>query len=182
MGQIPPRDSSTKQDKGDGVLAALCVLLTAACGYDYRKRRIPNYLIAAAAFLGAGWRFLSEGGGGIFSFGAEAALIMCLLYPFFRIGAVGAGDVKLLGVTAGFLPFEKILWFLFFSMIFSMVRFMKQKDAKERLEYLLAYLAGVAVSGRWRLYMEDAEERRRTGICLSGPVFLSLLLYLGGVY
>lgn len=167
-------------------MAALCVLLTAACGYDYRKRRIPNYLIAAAAFVGAGWRFLSEGGEGILSFGAEAALMICLLYPFFRIGAVGAGDVKLLGVTAGFLPFKKILLFLFFSMliaaIFSIIRFLRQRDAKERLEYLLGYLAAVAVSGRWRLYMEDAKERRRSGICLSGPIFLSLLLYMGGVY
>lgn len=167
-------------------MAALCVLLTAACGYDYRKKRIPNYLIAIAIFVGAGWRFLSEGGGGIFLFTAEAVFIMCLLYPFFRIGAVGAGDVKLLGVTAGFLPFEKILMFLFFSMliavIFSMIRFFKQRDAKERLEYLLGYLAGIALSGRLWLYMEDAEERRRTGICLSGPIFLSLLLYLGGAY
>ena len=111
---------------------------------------------------------------------------MCLMYPFFRIGAVGAGDVKLLGVTAGFLPFEKILMFLFFSMliavIFSMIRFFKQRDAKERLEYLLGYLACIALSGRLWLYMEDAEDRRRTGICLSGPIFLSLLLYLGGAY
>ncbi len=40
------------------MLAALCVFLTAACGYDYKDKRIPNNLVLAMAFLGIGWRLL----------------------------------------------------------------------------------------------------------------------------
>jgi len=32
------------------------------------------------------------------------------------------------------------------------------------------------------LYMEDCREWKRYGIRMAGPVFLSVLLYMGGVY
>ena len=41
-------------------LVALCVFLVAACGYDYKERRIPNYLILWVAITGVGWRLWNE--------------------------------------------------------------------------------------------------------------------------
>ena len=32
------------------------------------------------------------------------------------------------------------------------------------------------------LYLENEKERKAAGICLSGPIFLSVLFYLGGAY
>ena len=167
-------------------MAALCILLTAACGYDYRRKKIPNFLIAFMAVLGVGWRFRESGICGALSYLGETALIMSLLYPFFKIGSIGAGDVKLLGVSAGYLPSSKILIFLFFSLLISamisLLKMWKESNMRERLRYLAAYLADVTRSGRWKLYLENEKERRSAGICLSGPVLMSILLYLGGVY
>ena len=73
-------------------MAALCVILTAACGYDYRDNRIPNYLILLAAVLGMGWQAWDGGVLGAGAFLGQAALVMALLYPFFKIG--GLGDRK----------------------------------------------------------------------------------------
>ena len=87
--------------KGDGGLAALCVFLAAACSFDYRDRRVPNGLILLMAAVGMAWRFWGGGPWGAVSYAGKAALLMALLYPFFKIASVGAGDVKLLGVTAG---------------------------------------------------------------------------------
>ena len=42
-------------------------------------------------------------------------------YLFFYIGAMGAGDVKLLGVCAGYFSGEKVLCFLFFALLFAAV-------------------------------------------------------------
>lgn len=167
-------------------MAALCIMLTAACGYDYKRKRIPNYLIALMAVLGVGYRFWESGIDGALSYFGEAALIICLLYPFFKIGSIGAGDVKLFGVTAGYLPFSRILTFLFISLLISamisLFKMWKESNIRERIRYLSAYLADVARSGCWRLYLEDLREKQEVGICLSGPVLISILLYWGGVY
>lgn len=167
-------------------MAALCILLAAACSYDYRRKKIPNFLIAFMAVLGVGWRFWEGSFCGALSYFGEAVCIMCLLYPFFKIGSIGAGDVKLLGVSAGYLPFSKILMFLFVSLLISamisLFKMWKESNIRERMHYLLAYLTDVARSGSWHLYLENEREKQAAGICLSGPVLLSILLYWGGVY
>ena len=167
-------------------MAALCVMLTAACWMDYRKKRIPNLLIIAIFLYGMVWRFFREGAGGIAAFAGQAVMVMCLFYFLFKLGAMGAGDVKLFGAAAGFLPLKKILIFLFISLliaaIISLIKLWKKNYFWERLQYFAGYLADVWKSGRWSLYLESGEEKSDVGICLSGPILLSLLLYLGGVY
>lgn len=138
-------------------LGVLCAFLAAACGYDYRERRIPNYLVIGMAVAGAGWRFYHERAPGSFWYLGQAVLVMAVLYPFFMAGGLGAGDVKLLGVTAGYLPAEKILGFLFCSLL------------------IAAMISLVKI-------LKKADRRIRGGVRLSGPVLVSILLFLGGVY
>lgn len=113
-------------------------------------------------------------------------LMIFLLYPFFKLGALGAGDVKLLGICAGFLQYDKILQFLFFSLlaaaIFSLIKLIRERSAGERLSYLGSYLLDVARSGQWSLYIANEREARRTGVALAGPILVSVFLYMGGVY
>ena len=167
-------------------MSVLCVLLMIACGYDYRKRRIPNLLVAFMLLWGVGLQLCRNGPVGIFGFLVRAVCVMGVLYPLFKIGAVGAGDVKLFGVTAGFLPFQKVFLFLFMSLliaaIISLYKLMKMKNLRECLGYFCNYLRGVQRIGRWQLYLPKPAERCRRSICLSGPVLLSVLLCLGGVY
>ena len=168
------------------MLGGLCLLLAAACSYDYRDRRIPNGLILLTAVAGAVWRLWKEGLSGAFSWLAAGVLVMVLLYPLFKIGVIGAGDVKLLGMTAGYLPSGKILYFLFFSLLvaamISLIKMWKEKNFGRRWKYLAAYLEEVSRSGRLQLYLKKKEDRSTAGICLSGPILLSVLLYVGGVY
>lgn len=167
-------------------MAALCILLAAACWCDYRKKKIPNYLIAAMILAGVPWRILEEGPWAAAVFVLQTILIGGLLYPLFKIGAVGAGDVKLFGVAAGYLPFEKIFVFLFVSLliaaIFSLVKLWQNDNFRERLHYLAEYFADVIKGSSWRLYLENGKDSPEIRLCLSGPAFLSLLLYLGGIY
>ena len=134
-------------------LAALCVFLAAACGYDYRQRRIPNYVILGMTIAGIGWRMYDERAPGALWYLGLAVLVMAVLYPFFKTGGLGAGDVKLMGVTAGYLPAEKILGFLFCSL-------------------LVAALISLFKILR----------KAKGGVRLAGPVLVSILLFLGGVY
>lgn len=167
-------------------MEVLCVLLTLACGYDYKYHKIPNYLLILTAVFGVVWRSRTEGIAGSGFYAGGSALVMCLAYPLFKIGAVGAGDVKLLGAAAGYLQFEKILVFcmtsLLIAAVISLTKMVRKGNFRERMKYLADYLRNVACGGRWKPYHADEWDRMSAGVCLSGPIFASILLYIGGSY
>ena len=167
------------------MLAVLCLLLTAACGFDYRTGRIPNGLVVPITMTGFLFRLQRDGAGGIALYLLSAVLIIALLYPLFKISAVGAGDVKLLGAAAGYFPFEKIFLFSFVSLliaaIISLVKLLLNKNFRERLGVFCGFIERVAKAGALCPYPVTAEWET-AGVCLSGPILLSLLLYLGGAY
>lgn len=167
------------------MLAVLCLLLTAACGFDYRIKKIPNALVVSAVFAGFLFRFQRDGAGGLLLYLLGAMLITAILYPLYIIGGIGAGDVKLLGAAAGYFPFERIFLFSFVSLliaaIISLVKLLVNKNFRERLGVFFGYMKKSAGTGALCPY-PAAAEREKAGVCLSGPILLSLLLYFGGVY
>lgn len=167
-------------------MAVLGLLLTAACGFDYHKRKIPNSLVAVMVLAGMAFRFQRDGTAGVPLYLAEAAAMAALLYFFYKINVIGAGDVKLLGAAAGYLPFNKIFLFSFVSLliaaIISLVKLLVNKNFRERLGIFFRYLDDIAKNGALQPYPAAGREQKSASVCLSGPVLLSLLLYLGGVY
>ena len=107
-------------------------------------------------------------------------------YLFFYIGAMGAGDVKLLGVCAGYFSGEKVLCLLFFALLFAAVfalcKMYLARNLWDRLCYLGEYVWDVVRCGRWKAYFAEERAHPASGICMAGPVFCSVLLYIGGIY
>lgn len=173
-------------DKGDGWVVILCVFLVAACYYDYRRSRIPNWLVTFLFVMGIADNLLDGGVWALTGFFISVLLVVLTLYPFFKIGGLGAGDIKLLGVCAGYFPTGKIILFLFFSMlvaaIISFIHLLREQNLGERISYFGEYVLDVLRSGRWKLYVEEDAQERRTGICMSGPILCSVLMYWGGIY
>lgn len=167
-------------------MAIFLMLLVLACYFDYRSHRIPNWLVVLLLPVMVVKQYLEQGTVGVCKALGIMVLIMFLWYPLFRIGTIGAGDIKLFGVCSGILPPSKILSFLFFSLvvagIFSLAGIIQKKNAGERICYFLSYLQDVITGRQWRLYITDRKERERVGVCMAGPVLISLLLYWGGVY
>jgi prepilin peptidase CpaA len=81
-----------------------------ACLSDIRTARIPNLLTFGAAAAGVLYLFASSGWPGM----AEAiegwAVGVLLFAPFFALGGMGAGDVKLLGAMGAWIGPREILW------------------------------------------------------------------------
>lgn len=134
----------------------------------------------------AGCGFRLQGGAGGVQFLTAAILTGAVLYPVFRIGAFGAGDVKLFGICAGALPDEKILWFLFYSLLmasaFSIGKMIIRGNMRERFSYFAEYVRDVVQTGNLKLYIKNAADCGEYGVCLAGPVLGGMLLYCGGVY
>ncbi len=94
-------------------LMILAVLLLMATREDVRSRRIPNKLVLVGVVLGlglngflpAGLGFNSEVSGGLGWLAAfkGLALGIAVLLPIYLLRAMGAGDVKLMGMVGAFL-------------------------------------------------------------------------------
>lgn len=167
-------------------MAFFLMLLVMACCFDYHSRRIPNWLLAIMLLVIVVNQYLEQGIETTYKSIGIMVLIMLIWYPLFRIGTIGAGDIKLFGVCSGILPLSKILSFLFFSLaiaaIFSLIRLVQKKDGRERIGYFLSYLKDVINEKQWKLYISNQKEKERVSVCMAGPVLISLLLYWGGVY
>ncbi len=78
--------------------------------FDIRTARIPNLLTFGAAAAGLVYLFASNGWPGL----AEAiegwAVGVLLFAPFFALGGLGGGDVKLLGAIGAWLGPRETLW------------------------------------------------------------------------
>jgi len=93
------------------IVALYAVPLAMAAGWDATSFRIPNWLTAAMALvfipaaLGApaNVNWLGHMGAGALAFAVAAG--------FFALGAVGGGDVKLIGATALWLGFGPLVEF-----------------------------------------------------------------------
>lgn len=88
---------------------ALCVVALAATWYDVRERRLPNILTVSALAVALVLR-APEGFGSLGDGLLGALLSFGLALPFFLVGGLGGGDVKLLTAVGGFLG-PANLWF-----------------------------------------------------------------------
>jgi prepilin peptidase CpaA len=88
-----------------------------ACVTDVRTRRIPNVLTfgaAAAALLAHGF---TPGGSGVLMAAGGWAVGAALFLPFFALGGMGAGDVKLLAALGAWLGPLDAFWLAVYASI-----------------------------------------------------------------
>jgi Flp pilus assembly protein protease CpaA len=113
------------------------------------------------------------------------ALVILIFYPFFQIGALGAGDVKLFGIAAGFFENRDVIPFLFFTLLIaamiSLVKLLKNRRLRERFARLALWAQGIR-SRDLRMYVTDEEKTRADTVALAGPVLCGILLKMGGFY
>ena len=148
-------------------MVILCFFLCIACYHDYRRGRIPNWLVLAGLSVGLLRAFYLGGPQAAVGFIIQGCVVILVFYPLFSIGTFGAGDLKLFGVCCGYHSF---------------IRFTRREDCIERFTYFFSYLKEVADSGEWKLYWHDRNEMKKASVCLAGPILLSMIMYMGGLY
>jgi prepilin peptidase CpaA len=123
-------------------------LLVAAMVFDVRYRKIPNILTFPAMLAGMAYYTLTGGGAGLlFSLGGLVTGL-AVLFIFFLMGAMGAGDVKLMGAIGALSGFDVVINAALFSMVAGGVyalivilfRYSACKEVLSRLFLQLNYL------------------------------------------
>ncbi|MDE6749998.1 MAG: A24 family peptidase [Lachnospiraceae bacterium] len=157
---------------------------------DYKHDRIPNGIIMFGTAIG----FLSHSRGNgwqcILSAGVAILISFCILYPLFRIGGIGAGDVKLLLMTGSYFSVDMQLHIMMFSFIIgallSIEKMISEDNFKERMQYLCSYMMDLLRTGQWKLYGENLSTNyhkyKSNKIHFALPIFLSVMLGLGGIF
>lgn len=80
--------------------------MSASMVFDAKYYKIPNQLIGLGYITGAMLNIESFGPGGVINFIVSSAVPIILLYLLFVLRGIGAGDIKLLSVTASMVGAE----------------------------------------------------------------------------
>lgn len=101
------------------MLNIVLLILVSACGaiYDWKKRRIPNWLTFGTFFLMLIINVLSLRPGNVLNCLFGFLLGIALLFVPYLIKAMGAGDVKLLGALGSIAGYKDVLLIFVYSSI-----------------------------------------------------------------
>jgi len=137
------------------MLVALALLLVAACWFDLRSRIIPNELTLAIAVLAIPFWWAS--GLALWPNATlqvcVAALIFGLFALAFAMGAMGGGDVKLIGALALWLPWQAVLAVLVVMSVaggaLTLAMVLRHRLARREVPLEIPYGVAIAFGGLW---------------------------------
>ncbi len=162
-------------------------MLFLAAVADLKTDRIPNgFIVLGIAVGGAGGLWYHSD---LWQSVLSMFLAFLLMYPLFKIGALGAGDVKVLMMTGSFMTINEFLIVLAVSFVigavFSLIKILAEHNGRERICYFLSYLVEVMRTRQWRLYgentVQDYQRYCRNKIHFTIPVLFGVVLRIGGV-
>lgn len=141
-------------------MVILYFLLLPAMWFDIRTFRIPNRLILLGATAAAVYRVANPGEFHFLYYLLSMVGMFFLLIPFFKLKAIGGGDVKLLSICALILGLKGALsislYALLFGGIFSIIylvfhRFFSRQKTIERhvIHFSIPIFLGVAAQHMW---------------------------------
>lgn len=176
--------------KGEMCISILLfMVLVVAAVTDVYFDKVYNEWILFAILTGLSYAVWKGGTSGLILALISMSVPICLLYPLFMIGCLGAGDIKLLAAVGCFLPIKETVACLMMSFLtgafFSLLKMIAEKNFLSRMSYFLSYVCDVARSGEWKLYEEDIKDvrnRRKGKIHFALSVLLGVAFYKGGIF
>ena len=157
---------------------------------DFKCDRIYNGWILFGILAGLFFHMLVGEWYGVCSAVIPMLIPFVLLYPIYKIGALGAGDIKLFITSGSFLKTEQLIHVIVVSFmiaaLFSLMKMISEKNGKERMRYLLSYLLETCKTREWRLYdeicIQDTHTYKSNKIHFALPICISVMLGLGGLF
>jgi len=117
---------------------------------------------------------------------------LIVLFPLYKIGVIGAGDIKLFSMLGFYFTFMETIFCIFAAFVLgavvSVLSFIRYDYFFERMTYLFSYLKECLSLGHFRYYYLDSKGKRisnlkenQSKIHFAIPIFISVLLRVGGV-
>lgn len=162
----------------------ISVLIFAALT-DILYFRIPNIFIVTGMTAGLICKYLQGGTSALTVTVLQIMVLFLLLFPFYMIGGIGAGDVKLLMMVGCYMEkttyYHSIVVTMLLAGMVSVVKMICVPQCRQRLYYLFGYMRKVVLTGAIDTY-EINRKNEKEVIRLSVPTLCSVLLLYGGYY
>ncbi|RIX81968.1 A24 family peptidase [Acidovorax cavernicola] len=170
-------------------MLALFALLCVAAVSDWRFYRIPNWLTFGGAFFAILYGTMAArtpSSGALAAFGGLAVGFGAML-PFYALGIMGAGDVKLMAMTGAFLGPQQALMAVLFTFIAGGVAALAFAIHRRRLVHMLgnvktaaqgvvfSTIAGVRPDGR--LQAGQSVGKLPYGVCIAAGSVVQVLAH-----
>ena len=97
------------------IQSAVIVISVIACTTDVRTRHIPNWLTFGAAIAGLLAHTALEGASGALTAGGGWLTGLAIFLPFFALGGMGGGDVKLVAALGAWLGPWETFWLAMYA-------------------------------------------------------------------
>ena len=155
----------------------LSVVISAmAVWMDLREEAVDNSWVLFSIMAGFLLQLLEKGPKGMIIFLTGAAVPLILLGILFIFRMLGAGDVKILCALGGIMGPRTVTECIVYSFLFC------NKDGfRQRILYLYQYMNEFYCTGEIRPYYRKGMKHPEN-FHFTVPIFLSALLYAGGVY
>ena len=152
----------------------LAALLLVATVIDIRERRIPNALTLAGCVAGLAVNAAAGGMGGFLDAGIALLIAFGITLPFWLLGWMGAGDVKLVSAVGAFvgrgLVLETLLAIAIAGGILAALALLRRGVLARTTERMTATL-GLTLSGRRWSYVEP--DQQETNVRLPYAIAIS---------
>lgn len=166
----------------------MLLLLLLSAMADLKTDRIPNGFILLGIACGIACSLIS--GRALPGILASVFSAFLLMYPLYKIGAFGAGDVKLFVLIGSFQNIGEATAILAGAFVigagFSLVKLAVEQNGRERLGYFCSYLREIWRTGHWKVYGEDLKQDYHTycknKIHFAVPILFSAVCRIGGLF
>ena len=166
-------------------VVAMTILWILSSVSDLREYQIPNDLILAGWLAALVCRLYIQG---IYGMGAGICCIVAgilVLLPVYGVHGMGAGDIKLLCALGGIMGPRTVAECIFYSLLagagISMAILISTGGIRRRFLYLYQYMNEFYCTGEIRPYYRKGMSFPEN-FHFTVPIFLSAVLYAGGVY
>lgn len=133
------------------VWAFVLTLTFVGAVWDWRTRKIPNWLTVPGILAGITLRSVISGWPGAKAALYGSGLALALLLPLVLMRALGAGDWKLMGAVGAFMGPILLLFILFGSILasglMSTIHIIRTKRVKETFRNIVELVRGFVVFG-----------------------------------
>lgn len=149
------------------------------------RDRVPNMLILIGMISGIVFRCYEHNGlkGTLYFMGGFLVPILILFFVY-AMGALGAGDIKLLGLLGGFMGLRQVITCIIVSFfiggIISLIALILRRSVVSSFLRVYHYISMSFTTRRLLPYPRDNKENNT--IHFTVPILFSVLLYVGGVY
>ena len=171
------------------ILIVLVLLLFWSAVWDFYKGKIPNVLILTGCCYGLIRMIYYQD---VVKSIPGILFPIIVLFPLYKIGVIGAGDIKLFSMLGFYISFTETIFCIYVTFVLgsvlSIISFIHHGNFTERMIYLFSYLKTSFLTGHFQYYYSNFSkthnqdfEEYKTKIHFAIPIFISVLFHVGGI-